>query len=136
MHLRVPPPSRNRPAAAHSYSALPLSQDVLTAAVESGIDTLLLPEAQQQLAADWAPLARFSSLCYAPAGDVRDTATGEHVGVLRKLSSVEGLRRTEADAAGSGFVVMDATDWQVGGPAAVCVWVGGGGGLASLNMRV
>ena len=111
------------------------SQAALTAALESGVTTVVFDStpAQAQLAAEWQQLGRFDALVRTPddrllllrpgggggrggGSAVGVEAGGEQVGRVRALAGPEDLRAAEREAAAQrGTVVIDASDWQVGG---------------------
>ncbi|CAD7694954.1 unnamed protein product [Ostreobium quekettii] len=87
-------------------------EEVLTAAVESGFDTLLFPEGSANLGKEWQQLANFQPLHQQGTSICKED--GDVVGALAKVESGEDLSLLQEKAAAhSGVVIMDATDWQV-----------------------
>lgn len=95
-------------------------QDALTAGLEAGFGTVVFDAAAAQRAADWQQLGRFEALTRAVDGSLLDAA-GKAVGRVRLLGCAEDLKAAEKEAAAAeGYVVMDASDWQVWGSRSVC----------------
>ncbi|KAL4436765.1 hypothetical protein ABPG75_003904 [Micractinium tetrahymenae] len=88
-------------------------QDALTAGLEAGFGTVVLDAAAAQRGQEWQQLGRFEALTRTADGALLDAA-GKAVGRVRLLGCAEDLRAAEKEAAAAeGYVVMDASDWQV-----------------------
>lgn len=95
-------------------------KDVITTALETGLsDTLLVSDGASAAALPaWRQLGRLHAVTARPDGTLEDDA-GAAVGRLERLRGPEDLAAAQAAAAApaaasdSGFIVMDASDWQI-----------------------
>jgi len=94
---------------------LPRGQACLTAAVECGYSTLLFSTVERGRAEQWQKLASFKALLAEEDGTIKACDGSESVGMIVEVGSKEELRFAELAAAKTKCLVMDATDWKVGG---------------------
>lgn len=124
--IRSQPPSHtrqtmSRDVATHASSSKKLvwirtsQKDVVTASLESGFSTFLVGtdcSAPQSDWEQWKKLGQLDILIQQPDGTLVDD-TGSRVGAVHRLTSAADLSSAERAAATPGYMVADATDWQI-----------------------
>ncbi|GMH40940.1 hypothetical protein BSKO_08844 [Bryopsis sp. KO-2023] len=86
---------------------------VLTAAIESGFDTILFDDdGGRDLSKSWKQMANFKSL-FSKGGQIKDEH-GDQVGCIKTIDDGKDLKAAQEDSGDlSGVLVMDASDWQI-----------------------
>ncbi|KAG1676128.1 hypothetical protein FOA52_004968 [Chlamydomonas sp. UWO 241] len=106
------PPAPNPPSRSKLLFVEPLSQEALTAGIESGVRTFVFQGSDDTRArtAEWALLGRFEPIIVNPDGAIKDV-DGTVVGHQWRLTGAAEVKAMEAAAAAGqleGLVLMDA----------------------------
>ncbi|CAL5222991.1 g5435 [Coccomyxa viridis] len=87
------------------------SKDVLTAALEAGLSTMVFDTKSADLAEQWSQIGRFQAMNISEDGAILSSSA--KVGELKHISSGKELRQLQSQTFSCENLVVDMSDWRI-----------------------